>query len=123
MSRKVKINVDIESEIIKKVIEYIIVNNHDVQALALWFREESNSCGAILMLLRISGEIVWINRFSQNEYIGGMMLYPNNQDKDIITDIIFDNIFTIESEIFKFISFASIDCGQRVINEKRSDEK
>ena len=74
-------------------------------------------------LLRISGEIVWINRFSQNEYIGGMMLYPNNQDKDIITDIIFDNIFTIESEIFKFISFASIDCGQRVINEKRSDEK
>ena len=43
MSRKVKINVDIESEIIKKVIEYIIVNNHDVQAL--WFGEESNSWG------------------------------------------------------------------------------
>jgi len=58
------------------------------------------------MLFRISGDIVWINRFSRNEYIGGMLLYTNNQDKDIITDIIFDNIFKIENELFKFISFA-----------------
>ena len=237
MNNKVKLNGDIESEIIKRIIEYVKVNNHDVQAL--WFGEENHSCGAILsvtenqnsgcvvkfkekivnmptpnnflilrvfflfapilgrikkinndksvvidelsfvtmknnkrryprfllrnqieaqmmignhvytveindiskdgigflfsseksmmglagksgfvqlnynnMLLRISGDIVWINRFSQNEYIGGMMLFPNNQDKDIITDIIFDNIFTIESEIFKFISFAAIGCGK-----------
>jgi hypothetical protein len=237
MNNKVKLNADIESEIIKRVIEYVKVNNHEVQAL--WFGEENNSCGAILsvtenqssgcvikfkekivnmpapgnflilrvfflfapilgrikkinndksvhidelsfvtmknnkrryprfllrnqiesqmmignhvhtvkindiskdgigflfsseksmmglagksgfiqlnynnILLRVSGNIVWINRFSQNEYIGGMMLFPNNQDKDIITDIIFDNIFTIESEIFKFISFAAIGCGK-----------
>ena len=63
------------------------------------------------VLLRISGDIVWINRFSRNEYIGGMLLYTNNQDKDIITDIIFDNIFKIENELFKFISFAT--CGEK----------
>lgn len=41
--------------------------------------------------------------------MGGMLLYTNNQDKDIITDIIFDNIFKIENELFKFISFASYE--------------
>jgi len=61
------------------------------------------------MLFRISGDIIWINKFSQNEYIGGMVLYTNNQDKDIITDIIFDNIFKIENEIFKFISFVGCE--------------
>jgi hypothetical protein len=57
--------------------------------------------------LRISGDIVWVNRFSQNEYIGGILLYTSNQDKDIITDIIFENIFNIETELFKFISYAN----------------
>ena len=61
------------------------------------------------MLLRISGDIVWVNRFSRNDYIGGMLLYTNNQDKDIITDIIFDNIFKIENELFKFISFVTCE--------------
>ena len=35
--------------------------------------------------------------------------YKNNQDKDIITDIIFDNIFKIENELFKFISFVTCE--------------
>ncbi|MDA8401686.1 MAG: PilZ domain-containing protein [Deltaproteobacteria bacterium] len=61
------------------------------------------------ILLRISGDIVWINRFSRNEYIGGMLLYTNNQDKNIITDIIFENIFKIESELFRFMSFVSCE--------------
>jgi hypothetical protein len=38
-----------------------------------------------------------------------MPLYTNNQDKNIITDIIFENIFKIESKLFKFMSFVSCE--------------
>lgn len=75
------------------------------------------------MLLRISGDIVWINRFSRNEYIGGMLLYTNNQDKDIITDIIFENIFKIENELFKFISFVACEENKKGGGRDGSDAK
>lgn len=57
------------------------------------------------VVARINGSIVWINRFAANHYIGGMVLYTTNKDKDVITDIIFENVYFIEQELFKFLSY------------------
>ncbi len=67
-------------------------------------------------LTRINGNIVWVNRFSENKYVGGMVLYTTNKDKDIITDIIFENIYIAEKEIFKLISYSGTNNEEQAVS-------
>lgn len=55
-------------------------------------------------LVKINGDIVWINRSAKSEYMGGAILYPSLREMDMMSEIMLNNVYDAEMDLLNIMA-------------------